>query len=76
MYGEQILGLVEAVLWIRIRMDPYHLAGSGSVSNYTDPDPDRPKRIRPNETDPYGSGSTTLFFSDLFMFPTLSVLHL
>ena len=32
-----------SVLWIQIRiqihMDPYHLAGSGSVSNNTDPDP-------------------------------------
>ena len=28
-----------AQLWIRIRMDPFQLAGSGSVSDDPDPDP-------------------------------------
>ena len=31
---------------IRIRMDPYHLAGSGSILNETDPDPGRAKNWR------------------------------
>ena len=31
--------MLNTVLRIRIRSDPYHLVGSGSVLNDTDPDP-------------------------------------
>ena len=31
--------MLKAVLWIRIRMDPEHLPGSGSGIKVLDPDP-------------------------------------